>query len=485
MLLRCSDPRPAAAGAWSPSPSPRTRVRPWLVPVGRRRPRSALTVCAASAARRRPRFGGWLVLDPLGRLRARLPEPALPALLALRAGLPARAARPAATASSARPCSPSWRMMTLIVLSHHLGLMWVAIEATTLCRRPLLYFNRNPRSLEATWKYLLIGSVGIALALLGSFFLAYSALHGGLRAPRCCSRTWCATPRGCRGPGCTPPSCCCSSATAPRWAWRPCTPGSPTPTARRPGWWARCWPGGSPTAPSWRCCASSRSARPPARRAFARELLVVHRPAVDGGGRRVHGPAARLQAHARLLQRRAHGHPGARRRPRRQRHLRRAAAPAEQRPRQGRAVPLGRATSTGPTAASSPTTCRARSGALPVVGRAVPGRLLRHHRLAALRPVRQRVHHPARRGGSGHRWVGGAVPGACWSSCSWAWGPRCSESSRASRRRGSSHVAVRDGFLTVARRSCCWPWCSCWASTCRRRCSRWSGEAAAFLEVRP
>jgi hydrogenase-4 component F len=54
--------------------------------------------------------------------------------------------------------------------------MWVALEGTTLASAPLLYFNQNPRSLEATWKYLLIGSVGIALALLGSFFLAYSAV---------------------------------------------------------------------------------------------------------------------------------------------------------------------------------------------------------------------------------------------------------------------------------------------------------------------
>src|SRR5205814_6807891 len=40
----------------------------------------------------------------------------------------------------------------------------------------------NQRSLEATWKYLMIGSVGIALALLGTLFLAYSALIG-LREP--------------------------------------------------------------------------------------------------------------------------------------------------------------------------------------------------------------------------------------------------------------------------------------------------------------
>ena len=58
--------------------------------------------------------------------------------------------------------------------------MWVAMEATTLASAPLLYFNHNARSLEATWKYLLISSVGIALALLGSFFLAYSAIKAGL-----------------------------------------------------------------------------------------------------------------------------------------------------------------------------------------------------------------------------------------------------------------------------------------------------------------
>lgn len=67
---------------------------------------------------------------------------------------------------------------TLLVLSQHVGLMWVAIEATTLATGPLIYFNRNARSIEATWKYLMIGSVGIALALLGSLFLAYAAYLG-------------------------------------------------------------------------------------------------------------------------------------------------------------------------------------------------------------------------------------------------------------------------------------------------------------------
>ena len=70
--------------------------------------------------------------------------------------------------------------LSLVIWSNHLGLMWVAIEATALCTAPLIYFNHTPRSIEATWKYMLIGSVGIALALLGSFFLAYASLHSGL-----------------------------------------------------------------------------------------------------------------------------------------------------------------------------------------------------------------------------------------------------------------------------------------------------------------
>ena len=59
--------------------------------------------------------------------------------------------------------------MTLVAVSRHLGLMWVGVEATTLASAPLIYFHRHHRSLEATWKYLLICSVGIALALLGQF----------------------------------------------------------------------------------------------------------------------------------------------------------------------------------------------------------------------------------------------------------------------------------------------------------------------------
>jgi len=69
--------------------------------------------------------------------------------------------------------------MTLAVTARHLGLLWVAVETTTIASAPLIYFNRNRLSIEATWKYLLLCSVGIALAMLGMLFVAYAALVGG------------------------------------------------------------------------------------------------------------------------------------------------------------------------------------------------------------------------------------------------------------------------------------------------------------------
>lgn len=69
--------------------------------------------------------------------------------------------------------------MTLVTVSRHFGLLWVAMEATTLSSAPLIYFHRHHRSLEATWKYLLICSVGIALALLGTFLMVIAASNPG------------------------------------------------------------------------------------------------------------------------------------------------------------------------------------------------------------------------------------------------------------------------------------------------------------------
>jgi hydrogenase-4 component F len=62
--------------------------------------------------------------------------------------------------------------MSLVTVSHHLMMLWVTVETTTLFSAPLIYFHKSKTSLEATWKYLVICSVGIALGLLGTLFLA-------------------------------------------------------------------------------------------------------------------------------------------------------------------------------------------------------------------------------------------------------------------------------------------------------------------------
>jgi hydrogenase-4 component F len=156
---------------------PSSRWRPWLVPLGAGAHFGL--VLAAMIGGDVVGLGGWLVIDPLGRVVLPLVSVLylacglyVPSYLALRPDRPNRVFCSALLAFLA--------MMTLIIESHHLGVMWVALEANTLASAPLLYFNHNPRSLEATWKYVVIGGVGIALALLGSFFLAYAALRSGL-----------------------------------------------------------------------------------------------------------------------------------------------------------------------------------------------------------------------------------------------------------------------------------------------------------------
>ncbi|MBI4820507.1 MAG: hydrogenase [Deltaproteobacteria bacterium] len=157
--------------------APWSRVRSWLVPAGAVA-HSALTL-AALTLRSGPQLGGWLVLDPLGRLiLSFLSTLFLISSFYVPRYLEERGSRPNRVFTGALLVFLA--AMSAMVMSHHLGLMWVTIEAATLSAAPLLYFDRNARSLEAIWKYLMVGSVGIAIALLGSFFLAYSALQSGL-----------------------------------------------------------------------------------------------------------------------------------------------------------------------------------------------------------------------------------------------------------------------------------------------------------------
>jgi hydrogenase-4 component F len=62
--------------------------------------------------------------------------------------------------------------MLLAVTAHNVGVMWVAVEATTITSAMLIPLHVTKASVEASWKYILIGSVGIALAFVGTV-LAY------------------------------------------------------------------------------------------------------------------------------------------------------------------------------------------------------------------------------------------------------------------------------------------------------------------------
>ena len=64
-----------------------------------------------------------------------------------------------------------------VLLAQNLGYLWIAMEMTTLMSAPLVFFHRSRLSLEATWKYLLLCSVGIAFALFGTV-LIFAASQG-------------------------------------------------------------------------------------------------------------------------------------------------------------------------------------------------------------------------------------------------------------------------------------------------------------------
>lgn len=61
-----------------------------------------------------------------------------------------------------------------VLIVENLGIMWVAIEATTLASALLVAFYFNHSALEAAWKYVMVCTVGICLALLGTILLYYA-----------------------------------------------------------------------------------------------------------------------------------------------------------------------------------------------------------------------------------------------------------------------------------------------------------------------
>ncbi len=65
--------------------------------------------------------------------------------------------------------------MNLALLANNIGLMWVAIEIATLTTVIMVGIYRTEEAIEAAWKYFILGSVGIALALFGTILIYMAA----------------------------------------------------------------------------------------------------------------------------------------------------------------------------------------------------------------------------------------------------------------------------------------------------------------------
>jgi hydrogenase-4 component F len=75
--------------------------------------------------------------------------------------------------------------MNLALVANNIGLMWVAIEIATLTTVMMVGVYRTHEALEAAWKYFILGSVGIALALFGTILVYVAAqpvIGEGLRS---------------------------------------------------------------------------------------------------------------------------------------------------------------------------------------------------------------------------------------------------------------------------------------------------------------
>ncbi|MGH9020018.1 MAG: proton-conducting transporter membrane subunit [Acidimicrobiales bacterium] len=80
--------------------------------------------------------------------------------------------------------------MLLAVLAANIGVLWVAVEATTITTTFLVGHRRTRGSLEASWKYVVICSVGVAVAFLGTVVVYLAAVHAGGHSLNALTWTW-------------------------------------------------------------------------------------------------------------------------------------------------------------------------------------------------------------------------------------------------------------------------------------------------------
>ncbi|CAB1276276.1 hydrogenase 4 subunit F [Candidatus Nitrosacidococcus tergens] len=70
--------------------------------------------------------------------------------------------------------------MNLALTTNNIGLMWVALELATLATIMMVGIYRTHKALEAAWKYFILSSVGLALALFGTILIYFSAVSSTL-----------------------------------------------------------------------------------------------------------------------------------------------------------------------------------------------------------------------------------------------------------------------------------------------------------------
>lgn len=159
----------------------------WLLALGGAIVAGLAGTAASLVFTRGPLFaaGSWLFLDPLSAYN-------LLVLVAVYLASTAFAFRYFAheheaetwTPSTARQFGGLWAgalgAMAIVLLSNNLGILWVGIEATTVLTAFLISLHVTSVSLEAMWKYLLICSVGVGLAFMGTLLIAKSAVPLGL-----------------------------------------------------------------------------------------------------------------------------------------------------------------------------------------------------------------------------------------------------------------------------------------------------------------
>jgi hydrogenase-4 component F len=74
--------------------------------------------------------------------------------------------------------------MVITVLSDNLGILWIAMEGTTITSALLVGFHGDSRGLEAAWKYIIVTTIGISFGLFGTVLVYGAAAHaqGGVFA---------------------------------------------------------------------------------------------------------------------------------------------------------------------------------------------------------------------------------------------------------------------------------------------------------------